>query len=79
MFASAFFTVIILYCVMRFLGVPLESEIVMTFSPASIHPDCFAFSNNLSLNRLMYFDSTLNIFESFVILLLKSFIPVFEV
>ena len=40
------------YSVMKFLGVPVESGIMMIFSPVYIHPYCFALSANFSLNRL---------------------------
>ena len=79
MFTSMFSTVSLPYSVMRFLGVPVESGIMMLFSPASIHPDCFALSANFLLNRLMDFDSPYNISGSLRIALLKSLLPVVDV
>ena len=67
------------YSMMRFLGVPLESGIMMIFAPDSIQPDCFSLSSKLLLNRLMDFDFTLNSSGRFRIALLNSFIPVVEV
>ena len=52
---------------------------MMMFAPASIHPDCFTLSANFSLNRLMGLDSPLKGSGSFMIALLKNFIPVVEV
>ena len=49
-------TVSLPYSVMIFLGVTLDSLIVMIFSPASIHPAFLALSDNCLLNRLMDFD-----------------------
>ena len=77
-FATMFSTVCMPYYVIRFIGYPLESGIMMLFAPASIHPDSFALSDNFSLNRLMDFYSPSKISGRFRIALLKIFIIVVE-
>ena len=78
-FATMFSTVCMPYYVIRFIGYPLESGIMMLFAPASIHPDSFALSTNFLLTKLIDFDYPSNISGSFRIALLKIFIPVVEV
>ena len=78
MFAKMFSTVSMPFSVIRFLGDPLESGIMMIFAPASIPPDSFALSDNFSLNRLMDFYSPSKISGRFRIALLKIFIIVVE-
>ena len=67
------------YSVMRFLGVTVESGIIMIFAPDSIHPDCLALSVNFLLNRWIDFDYLLNNSESLRIALLKSLMPMVDV
>ena len=79
MLASIFSTASLLYFGMRFLGVPVDSIIIMIVAPASIQTDCFSLSYNLSLNRLMNFDSPSNSSGILIIALLNILIPVVDV
>ena len=79
MLASMFSTASLLYFVMRFLGVPVDSRIMMIVAPASIQTDCFSLYYNLSLNRLMNFDSPSNSSGVLIIALLNILIPVVDV
>ena len=79
MFASMFSMVSLPYSVMSFLGVPVDSGIIIIFAPASIHPDCFALSANLLLNMLMDLDSPSNSSCILINALLNIFMPVVDV
>ena len=72
-------TVSIPYLVMSFFGVPFKLAIMMIFAPASIQPDCLAFSTNFSLNSLADLDDRSKISGSLIIALLNTFVPVVEV
>ena len=63
---------------MRFLGVPVESVIMMIFAPASIHHDLLSFSANFLVNKLLDFDYSSNISDSLIIARLKSLIPTLD-
>ena len=67
------------YSVMRFLGVPAESAIMMMLDPVSIHTDCLYLSDNFSLNRLTDSDSPSKSSGSFRMALLNRSISVAEV
>ena len=67
------------YSVISFIWVPVESGIIMIFSPAYIHPDFFALSANFLLNVFMGFNYPSNSSGSFRIALLKSLMPVVDV
>ena len=79
MFASMSSTVSLPYSVIIFLEVTTGSLSMVVFSPASIHPDGLALYDIFSLNRFNDFYSLSNSFGSFIIELLKKFIPVVEV
>ena len=77
--ASVSSTIIFTYSVIRFIGVVVESAIMMVFAPVSTHPDCLALSDSFLLNRLTDLESLLKSYGSFSMALLHSFIPVVEV
>ena len=75
-FASMFSTMSLPYSLMSFIGVPVDSGIIMIFAPAYVHPDFFALSIKFSLNRLMDFDYPSKSYGIFRMALLNSFMPV---
>ena len=72
-------TVSLPYSVMRFLGVPEESAIMMIFAPVYIYTDCLALYDKFSLNRLMDLDSMSKSSGILMMALLDSLMPVVEV
>ena len=74
-FASMFYTASLPYSITSFLGVPVESGIIMIFYTNSIHTYFFSLSANFSLNRSIDFDSQSNNPEILRMALLESLIP----
>ena len=79
MFAAMFSMVSLKYSVMIFLGVIVESVILMMFDPASIHLDSFYLSAIFLSNRLMEFDYPSKSSGGLRMALLNSLMPVVEV
>ena len=79
MLALMFSIVSLPYSVTIFIGVLVESGIIIIFVLDPIHPDCFSISANFELNRLMDFDSPSNSSGSLIMALLKSFMNLVDV